>query len=52
MAETEGDWDPVHVLIRAAEAGLHAATSSLLTAVQFLRLKNNGERLDFIRHLH
>ena len=36
MAETEGDWDPVHVLIHAAEAGLHTATSSLLTAAQFL----------------
>lgn len=32
MAEAKGDWDPVHMLIRAAEGGLHMATSSLLTA--------------------
>lgn len=36
VAETERDRDPLHTLIHAAEAGLHTATSFLLTAAQFL----------------
>lgn len=36
VTETAGDWDPLLVLIGAAEAGLHTAPSSLLIAAQLL----------------